>query len=143
MSDYIKKTREAWEYLQKTYPDIDETLIEAQNKINEYDKKFAELFDQLKEKYPIEGFEWSIEPNDRIICLESKEWWNEINKKTDTRLEKQYKCVEGVHHFKEINGMKWCSFCGLLIDRNNKYIPENPHFLSSEMDGVNNENINS
>lgn len=132
MDKYFEKRKQAWDDLKKRHPNIDKVLRRMQNKIQKSDDIVGDVFDFLEKNYPIEGFEWSIEPNDRLICLDCKEQWDEIDKRSSERLNKQIKCVEKFHHFQEINGMKWCSYCGMLVDDDKKYIPESPHFLGSQ-----------
>ena len=111
--------------------------------IEGYIDNYSNGLDKLDKKYPVSGYFWNYNPNDRMVVLD-KEWTS-----NDKSLNRQIDCVNGKHMLVKLTGtLYWCQNCGTVIktrkqmevskrnpfnkvekDNDEYYYPMSPHFL--------------
>ena len=140
-----------------SFPGCKEELIEIYKKVSEVN----EAFSKLDEKYPVDGWSWEIDLN-RIDLYEEgfakdprlmntawtlvcKEDLETAQKRHEASLRRQRNCAHGNHEWIQVDGVKWCKFCGTLITKSftldddgfvttipKIHYPESPHYLPKE-----------
>lgn len=149
--------KRSFEEIVNSFPGCREELIEIYHKMTELNDAIG----KLDEKYPVDGWTWDMDLNriglydeefKKDPCLENTAWTmyntektEESNKRSRALLDRQVKCAYGNHEWVQVDGVKWCKFCGTLITRSftlddNDFVtiipkihyPESPHYLPKE-----------
>lgn len=146
--------KEAKKRLKALKPEVNRVLLkynkldlteafEYAKTIEGYIDNYSNGLDKLDKKYPVSGYFWDYDPNDRMVVLD-KEWTS-----NDKSLNRQVDCVNGKHMLVKLTGtLYWCQNCGTVIktrkqmevskrnpfnkvekDNDEYYYPMSPHFL--------------
>ena len=89
--------------------------------------KMNEMLDALNEKYPVEGYDWDIDPNRDYLIEEFKEvplvetsgvtlvGTEGISEKLQADRSQRESCMKGHHNFIDLTqNIHWCEYCGTI-----------------------------